>query len=81
MHSSDSGTRGQAMWGRLPVSYELARRIGLAVPVLADHEQARIEEVQSQTSDRKRPIRASVATVSLLVRRMGDGLKRSNTNC
>ncbi|WP_267355689.1 MULTISPECIES: hypothetical protein [unclassified Methylobacterium] len=33
--------RGQAIWGRLPISDELARQIGLRVPV-PDHEQADI---------------------------------------
>jgi len=31
--------RGQAMWGRSPISDELARQIGLRVPV-PDHEEA-----------------------------------------
>jgi hypothetical protein len=31
--------RGQAMWGRLPISDELARKIGLRVPIPADHEE------------------------------------------
>ncbi len=30
--------RGQAMWGRLPIRDELARKIGLRVPI-ADHEE------------------------------------------
>lgn len=31
--------RGQAMWGRLPISDELARKIGLVVPVPDHHEE------------------------------------------
>jgi len=31
--------RGQAMWGRLLISDELARRIGLRVPVPKSHEE------------------------------------------
>ncbi|MCJ2086956.1 hypothetical protein MKK88_13290 [Methylobacterium sp. E-005] len=31
--------RGQATWGRIPISDELARQIGLRVPV-PDHEEA-----------------------------------------
>ncbi|WP_279593789.1 hypothetical protein [Methylobacterium sp. J-030] len=37
-HNSDSGGRGQAKWGRLPISDEPARRIGRRVPV-PDHEE------------------------------------------
>ncbi|MGU3664470.1 hypothetical protein ACLBX9_09830 [Methylobacterium sp. A49B] len=31
--------RGQAMWGRIPISDTLARQLGLRVPVPADHEE------------------------------------------
>ena len=31
--------RGQAMWGRLPISDELARQIGLRVTVPQSHEE------------------------------------------
>jgi hypothetical protein len=36
--AAEAQGRGQAMWGRLPISDELARQIGLTVPVPADEE-------------------------------------------
>ncbi|MBP2494971.1 hypothetical protein ABID82_007168 [Methylobacterium sp. PvP062] len=36
---AEAQCRGQAMWGRLPISDELARQIGLRVPIPADHEE------------------------------------------
>ncbi|MCJ2092103.1 hypothetical protein MKK67_06260 [Methylobacterium sp. J-072] len=36
---AEASGRGQAMWGRLPISDELARRIGLRVPMPAEDEE------------------------------------------